>query len=115
MVRSGVTSVEGKTGYGLDKDTELKQLEVMEQLNRETEMDVFSTFLGAHSIPEEYEGKREEYLDLVNEEVTPKAAEKGAEFCDVFCDRGAFSVEESREVLNRGRNLGSNQKFMPTK
>lgn len=111
MVRFGVTSVEGKTGYGLDKDTELKQLEVMEQLNRKTEMDVFSTFLGAHSIPEEYESKREKYLNLVNEEVTPKAAERGAEFCDVFCDRGAFSVEESREILNRGKELGLKPKI----
>lgn len=111
MVRFGVTSVEGKTGYGLDEQTELKQLEVMKELNGETKIDIFSTFLGAHAIPEEYEGEREDYLKLVTETVTPKAAEKGAEFCDVFCDRGAFTVAESREVLNRGKELGLTPKI----
>ena len=111
MVRFGVTSVEGKTGYGLDEQTELKQLEVMEELNGETKIDIFSTFLGAHAIPEEYEGKRGDYLNLVTETVTPKAAEKGAEFCDVFCDRGAFTVAESREVLTRGKELGLKPKI----
>ncbi len=111
MVRFGVTSVEGKTGYGLDEQTELKQLEVMEELNRKTRIDIFSTFLGAHAIPEEYEGKREDYLKLVTETVIPKAAERGAEFCDVFCDRGAFTVAESREVLNRGKELGLTPKI----
>lgn len=111
MVRFGVTSVEGKTGYGLDEETELKQLEVMEELNRKTRIDIFSTFLGAHAIPNEYEGRREDYLKLVSETVMPKAAKKGAEFCDVFCDRGAFTVDESREVLNRGKELGLKPKI----
>ena len=111
MVRFGVTSVEGKTGYGLDEKTELKQLEVMEELNEETKIDVFSTFLGAHAIPEEYEGKREDYLDLLAETVMPQAAERGAEFCDVFCDRGAFTVDESRSVLNRGKEFGLKPKI----
>lgn len=111
MVRFGVTTVEGKTGYGLDEETELKQLKVMKELDNETPLDIVPTFLGAHSIPEEYEGKRDDYIDLVTEEVTPKAAKGGAEFCDVFCDRGAFTVEESREVLNRGKELGLKPKI----
>lgn len=111
MVRFGVTTVEGKTGYGLDEETELKQLKVMKELDNETPLDIVPTFLGAHSIPEEYEGKRDDYIDLVTEEVTPKAAKGGAEFCDVFCDRGAFTVEESRKVLNRGKELGLKPKI----
>ncbi len=111
MVRFGVTSVEGKTGYGLDKETELKQLKVMTDLNEETSLDVHPTFLGAHSIPEEYASRRGEYLDFLLEEVAPPAAQEGAEFCDVFCDRGAFSVEESRKVLHRGKELGLTPKI----
>ncbi len=106
MVGLGVTAVEGKTGYGLDKDTELKQLRVMTELNEETPLDVRPTFLGAHSVPEEYADRREEYVDFVVEDIAPLAAERGAEFCDVFCDRGAFTVEESRKVLKRGKGLG---------
>ncbi|MEF8725427.1 MAG: imidazolonepropionase [Candidatus Bipolaricaulota bacterium] len=111
MVRFGVTSVEGKTGYGLDRETELKQLKVMTELDQETPVDISPTFLGAHSIPEEYANWREEYVDFVTEEVAPLAAERGAEFCDVFCDRGAFTVGESRKVLNRGKKLGLKPKI----
>lgn len=111
MVRFGVTSVEGKTGYGLDRETELKQLKVMRELGQETPVDVSSTFLCAHAIPEEYTGRREEYIDFVTEEVALLAAETGAEFCDVFCDQGAFTVEESRKVLNRGKKLGLKPKI----
>lgn len=103
MVRYGVTTVEGKTGYGLDRDAELKQLRVMVELDAETPVDISRTFLGAHVVPKEYEGRRDQYLDFVTEEVIPLAAQQGAEFCDVFCDQGAFTVEESRKVLMAGK------------
>ena len=103
MVGFGVTTVEGKTGYGLDRETELKQLKTLKALDEETPVDVVPTFLGAHSIPPEYSDRRKEYVNLVIEEVTPLAAEAGAEFCDVFCDRGAFTVEESRKILTAGK------------
>jgi len=106
MVRYGVTTVEGKTGYGLDKDAELKQLRVMVKLDEETPVDISRTFLGAHVVPKEYEDRREQYLDFVVEEVIPPAAKEGAEFCDVFCDQGAFTVEESRKILRAGKRSG---------
>ncbi|MBS3787914.1 imidazolonepropionase [Candidatus Bipolaricaulota bacterium] len=111
MVRFGVTTVEGKTGYGLDKKTELKQLKVMKDLNTETPLDIATTFLGAHSIPPEYSDSREEYVNFVTEEMTPIAAKQGAEFCDVFCDRGAFTVEESRRILTDGKEFGLTPKI----
>ncbi len=111
MVEYGVTTVEGKTGYGLERETELKQLKVMTELAEETPLDIIPTFLGAHSIPEEYESRREKYVDLVTEKIAPLAAERGAEFCDVFCDTGAFTIEESRRVLNRGKELGLTPKI----
>ena len=111
MVRFGITTIEGKTGYGLDKVTELKQLKVMTELDAETPLDVVPTFLGAHSVPPEYSNRRNEYVEFVNREVTPLAAEKGAEFCDVFCDRGAFTVDESRKVLNEGKKVGLKPKI----
>ncbi|MFP4201858.1 MAG: imidazolonepropionase [Candidatus Acetothermia bacterium] len=111
MARYGITAVEGKTGYGLDVDTELKQLRVMIELDEETPLEVVPTFLGAHSIPEEHAGRREDYVDLVMEKSAPEAAERGAEFCDVFCDRGAFTVEESKRILNHGKELGLTPKI----
>ncbi len=111
MARFGVTTVEGKTGYGLDRETELKQLKVMRKLDADTPLDIVPTFLGAHSIPPEYSDRRKEYVKFVTEEVTPLAAEEGAEFCDVFCDRGAFTVKESRKILSEGRNSGLTPKI----
>ncbi|MFB6291194.1 MAG: imidazolonepropionase [Candidatus Bipolaricaulia bacterium] len=111
MVRYGVTTVEGKTGYGLDKETELKQLKVMKELNAETPMEIALTFLGAHSIPPKYSNRRNEYVEFITREVSPIAARKGAEFCDVFCDEGAFTVEESRRILNEGRKVGLTPKI----
>lgn len=111
MVQFGVTTVEGKTGYGLDKKTELKQLKVMRDLDAETPLDVVPTFLGAHSIPPEYSDRREEYVNFVTEDVMPEAAEGEAEFCDVFCDQGAFTVEESRQILAEGKKAGLTPKI----
>ncbi len=103
----GVTTVEGKSGYGLDYDTEIKQLEVMDKIDKEHEVDVVKTFLGAHAIPEEYKGKEDEFIDMMIEEVMPEVVERDlAEFCDIFCEDKVFSVEQSRKLLSKAKEMG---------
>ena len=112
MLHFGVTTVEGKSGYGLDYDTEIKQLEVMKELNDIHPVDVVSTFLGAHAVPAEYKGKQNDYIDFMIEKVMPYVAENElAEFCDVFCEEGVFSVEESRKILLEAKKLGMKLKI----
>ena len=107
MLSFGVTTVEGKSGYGLDAATELRQLEVMAQLNREHVVEVVSTFMGAHATPPEYKGRTDEFVEYLLEKVLPEvAARKLAEFCDVFCEKGVFSVEQSRKLLTVAQGLG---------
>ena len=107
MLELGVTTAEAKSGYGLDLETELKQLRVIRRLDEEHPMDLAATFLGAHALPPEYKEDREGYLRLLCEEMIPKVAEeKLAEFCDVFCERGVFTAEESRRILEAGRRYG---------
>jgi imidazolonepropionase len=107
MARLGITTVEAKSGYGLDVETELRLLAVHRRLDRETPMRVRSTYLGAHALPEEYRGRREAYLALVTGEVLPRAAREGlADACDAFAEEGAFTVQEARAVLAAGRACG---------
>ncbi len=107
MLSFGVTTVEGKSGYGLDYDTELKQLEVMADLDRTHPVDIVRTFLGAHAVTKDYKGREDEYIDYVIENVMPEVAKrKLAEFCDVFCEKNVFSVEQSRRLLRRARDMG---------
>jgi imidazolonepropionase len=107
MLSYGVTTVEGKSGYGLDRDTELKQLEVMDYLNKTHFMDIVPTFLGAHAVPKEYRGKEDQFIEYLMEAVLPGVAKKQlAKFCDVFCEKGVFSVEQSRRLLARAKALG---------
>jgi imidazolonepropionase len=107
MLSFGVTTVEGKSGYGLDYDTELKQLEVMSDLDNTHPVDIVRTFLGAHAVTKDYKGREDEYLDYVIENVMPEVAKrKLAEFCDVFCEKNVFSVEQSRRLLRRARDVG---------
>ncbi|MBU3172555.1 imidazolonepropionase [Clostridium estertheticum] len=107
MIKLGVTTVEGKSGYGLDLDTEIKQLKVMKKLNEEHVMDLAITFLGAHSIPPEYKGKNNEYIDFIIDNVLPAIKDENlAEFCDVFCEAKVFSVEESRKLLLKAKEMG---------
>lgn len=107
MLSLGTTTVEAKSGYGLSVRDELRMLEVLQELNREHPVDIVSTFLGAHEIPPEYAGRKEDYVRLVIEEMIPEvAARKLASFCDVFCEDGVFSLEESRRILERGMELG---------
>ena len=107
MLSFGVTTVEGKSGYGLDRDTELKQLEVMAHLDQIHYVDVVPTFLGAHAVPEEYKNKDDAFIEFLTEEVMPAVADrKLAEFCDIFCEKDVFSVEQSRSLLTRAKELG---------
>ena len=107
MLSFGVTTVEGKSGYGLDRDTELRQLEAMALLAQEHPTDIVPTFLGAHAVPQDYPGGAEAYLDFVMTEVLPAAADDGlAEFCDIFCEDKVFSIDQSRRLLTVARKLG---------
>jgi imidazolonepropionase len=107
MLSFGVTTVEGKSGYGLDYDTELKQLEVMSDLDNTHPVDIARTFLGAHAVTKDYKGREDEYIDFVIENVMPEIAKrKLAEFCDIFCEKNVFSVEQSRRLLGRARDMG---------
>jgi imidazolonepropionase len=113
MSTYGTTTVEGKTGYGLDFATEERCLRIMNDLNtpdpethqRRGHIRVIPTFLGAHSLPPEYKGRREAYIDLLLEQMLP-AFVSLARFCDVFCEREAFTLDECRRILRRAKNLG---------
>ena len=103
MLRQGTTTVEIKSGYGLTVGDELKMLRVARALGKSTPLTVVGTFLGAHATPPEFQGRPDDYLDLVVYEMIPRvAAERLARFCDVFCERGVFTVEQSRRVLEAG-------------
>ena len=107
MLAQGVTTAELKSGYGLDKETELKQLRAIKRLNEAHPMDAVATYLGAHAIPEEYRGKSGEYIDFIISDVLPEIKRQGlAEFCDVFLETGVFGVEESRRLLTAAREMG---------
>jgi imidazolonepropionase len=103
----GVTTVEGKSGYGLDRDTEIRQLAAMAELDRTHPVDIVRTFLGAHAVPAEFKGRTEAYLNFIQETVLAEVTKKGlAEFCDVFCEKDVFSVDQSRRLLLSARELG---------
>lgn len=106
----GTTTIEAKSGYGLDMPSELKILGLHRELNAEQPLEVISTFLGAHTVPAEYRGKADgpsRYIEALVEKLLPEvASEKLAEFCDVFCDRGAFTVQQSKRILQAGRQWG---------
>lgn len=107
MLAFGTTTCEAKSGYGLCPDEELKQLRVIRRLNKEHPMDVAATFMGAHALPPAYKENREGYLRLLCEEMIPAVAkEQLASFCDVFCETGVFTAEESRRILECGREYG---------
>lgn len=107
MQRFGVTACEAKSGYGLETETELRQLRVIRQLGQECAMNLAPTLLGAHALPPEYQADREGYLRLLCEEMIPRAAAEGlARFCDVFCEEGVFTAEESRRILLAGKAHG---------
>lgn len=107
MLQYGTTTVESKSGYGLSTEEELKLLKVNQILNNKSEVDVVSTFMGAHAVPNEYLNNREGYIDLIINDMIPRVKEGGyAEFIDCFCEKGVFSVEETRRILYAGRTNG---------
>ena len=103
----GTTTIEIKSGYGLDLDLELKMLSVISRISRETPLDVVPTFMGAHAVPMEYKDKPDDFVDLIINEMLPKVKNQGiAEFCDIFCEEGVFSVAQSRKILKAARAIG---------
>jgi imidazolonepropionase len=103
----GVTTVEGKSGYGMNLETELKQLRVMKKLQEQHAIDIVPTFMGAHAVPPEYKGREDEFVDHLINEMLPKVAEENlAEFNDVFCEKGVFTPEQSERVLEAGKRFG---------
>lgn len=103
----GVTTCEIKSGYGLDMENELKMLEVIKALGEKHPVDVVPTFMGAHAIPPEYEGKGDEYIDMMCNEVIPEIRKRNlAEFCDVFCEDSVFDAAQSRKYLEAARAQG---------
>lgn len=107
MASHGVTTVEAKSGYGLDAESEIKILEVIRELDREEEVDLVPTFLGAHELPPDYPGSRDDYIEEVINDQLPQVVERGlARFIDVFCEEGVFDLEQTRRVLEAGRAAG---------
>jgi imidazolonepropionase len=103
----GTTTIEAKSGYGLSLEDEMKSLEALALLKTRSRLEVVPTFLGAHAVPEEHESTRGDYVRLLVEEMIPRVAREGlAQFCDVFCDAGYFTVEESRTILLAARQAG---------
>ncbi len=107
MIAHGTTTVEAKSGYGLSTAEELKQLRVVRTLQGAHPIDLVSTFMGAHAVPEEYKSDRAGYVKLVCEEMIPTVAKENlAEFCDIFCETAVFDVEETRQILNCAKKYG---------
>ncbi|MEW6375048.1 MAG: imidazolonepropionase [Thermodesulfobacteriota bacterium] len=112
MLSKGVTTIEAKSGYGLSLPDEMKILNVMKALQENHPLDIVPTFLGAHTVPKEFRNNRANYIDLLIEEMIPKVAqERLAEFCDVFCEEKAFTLEESKRILETGKRYGLKPKI----
>ena len=107
MMSHGTTTLEAKSGYGLTTESEIKMLTAAKILNEEHPIDIVSTFLGAHAIPPEYDNRTDDYVDLIISEMIPDVVKKNlAEFCDVFCERGIFSINQTRKILNTAKRYG---------
>ena len=107
MLEFGVTTVEEKSGYGLELNTEIKQLEVARVLDQNHPVDLVHTFLGAHAVPVEYKENHKAYIDILVDVMMPKIKDMGlAEFCDVFCEEGVFTIEESEYILQKAKEMG---------
>ena len=107
MLACGTTTAEAKSGYGLETEAELRQLRVIRRLGAEHPIDLVPTFMGAHEVPPEYRSRRADYVQLVIREMIPRVrAERLAEWCDVFCEKGVFAPDESAAILQAGRRAG---------
>ena len=107
FLKLGTTTVECKSGYGLNTESELKSLQVIHEVNQDHDIDMIPTFLGAHAFPPEFADDHDGYVDLICTEMIPAVAEQGiAIFCDVFCENGYFNVEQSRRILETAKDHG---------
>lgn len=112
MLALGTTTCEAKSGYGLNLENECKQLRVVQRLNESQPVELVSTFMAAHAVPEEYKNNREAYIDQIINQMLPYVAEhKLAKYCDVFCETGVFSAEESKRILLAAKELGLEAKI----
>lgn len=103
----GTTSLEIKSGYGLDTENELKMLRVIGKVAADTPLDIVATFLGAHAVPEQYKENPDAYITLIIEEMLPQVKKQGiGQFCDVFCETGVFSIDQSRRLLKAAQAIG---------
>ena len=107
FLKKGTTTIEAKSGYGLTLDDEIKSLEVIKKLNDNSELDIIPTFMGAHDFPLEYANDKDAYVHLICNEMIPEVANRNlALFCDVFCEEGYFSIEQSEKILRTGLQFG---------
>lgn len=112
MLEYGTTTVEAKSGYGLNEDAEINSLVAIKNLNNIHPMDIIPTFLGAHAIPPEFSNDPDKYIDMIISNILPKVRDLGlAEFCDVFCEEGVFNIEQSRKLLNCAKENGMKLKL----
>ena len=107
FIANGTTTIEAKSGYGLNTQSELKSLDVIGEVNKSHEIDMIPTFMGAHAFPKEFESRRSDYIQTICDEMIPAVSKQGiAVFNDVFCEDGYFSVDESRLILETGKKYG---------
>jgi imidazolonepropionase len=112
MLSHGITTIEAKSGYGLSTDSEIKSLEIIQDLDETHPVDMIPTFLGAHEVPDEYRDNRSEYVRLLVERMIPEVASRNlAEFCDIFCEEGVFDINESRTIMLAAKKHGFKLKF----
>lgn len=112
VISMGVTTIEGKSGYGLDYETEIRQLEAMKKLDEVHPVDIVPTFLGPHSVLPEYKGKEDEFIDfMINDVLSHVSEKKLAKFADIFCEKNVFSVEQSRKFLKSAKEAGLDLKI----
>jgi len=108
----GVTTCEAKSGYGLSTESEIKQLEIIRDINLKHPIELVPTFLGAHEIPDEYRSRKDEYIDLVINEMIPAVVKNNlAEFCDIFCEKNVFEIDDSRKIMSAAKAAGMKLKF----
>ena len=112
MLEMGTTTIEAKSGYGLTTESEIKMLKAIQMISEISNMEIIPTFLGAHEYPEEYNNDHEKYIDILINEMMPAVKEQNlAEYCDIFCEEHVFTIDESRRVLNRAKELGFKIRF----
>ena len=100
FLNNGTTTIEAKSGYGLTLEDELKSLRVIKRLNDESDLDIIPTFMGAHAFPPEHIDNKDAYIDIICQEMIPQVAQEGlAEFCDVFCEEGYFSIDQTKKIF----------------